>query len=187
MIGILSFMYLSSKGQLAVTAPALETMTAQNASVQSIIQSTVIATKALQKKINDLREAAGWLGTIQATQELIDLMEAYECLALDYVLDFDRALELMGPRASCFNEFKYTAGLGKAQYAVDLLNQVLTPGFNMDQGDRIRSVGEISDAWRESMGQMADHQNILRRTIRKSEREDDLRVSYQDLLALMSR
>ena len=133
---ILFFFLLIATGfhcqaQLVIEAPVLETISANQTGILSSMNVTMVALEKAERKVDAMKNVSDWIEKLESMQEFVQLLETTACMARDLDTDLAIALELVGPRSSCFNEFEYKININRLRYTVDVINLVLTNGFSM--------------------------------------------------------
>jgi len=183
-ITALLFMAIVAKGhsQFAVTAPVLETIAGNQTGILGTMSTTMVAIKKVEQRIEKLKEAAGWIEKLKSMQEFVQLLENTSCLAKDLNAEMQLGMDLVGPRASCLNTFKYQVNINQLRYVVDIVNVVLTDGFSMDRAGRLEAYELALSAFEESQTGLGELSVELKRIVRRSEdarefREDRLLIN----------
>ncbi|MEQ8339149.1 MAG: hypothetical protein RIA62_17440 [Cyclobacteriaceae bacterium] len=183
-ITALLFLVIVAKGhsQFAVTAPVLETIAGNQTGILGTMSTTMVAIKKVEQRIEKLKEAAGWIEKLESMQEFVQLLENTSCLAKDLNADMQLGMDLVGPRASCLNTFKYQVNINQLRYVVDIVNVVLTDGFSMDRAGRLEAYEHALSAFEESQTGLGELSVELKRIVRRSEdarrfREDRLLIN----------
>ena len=148
----LFFLFIVAKGhsQFAVTAPVLETISANQTGILGTMSTTMVAIKKVEQRIEKLKEAAGWIEKLKSMQEFVQLLENTSCLSKDLNAEMQLCMDLVGPRASCLNTFKYQVNINQLRYVVDIVNVVLTDGFSMDRAGRLEAYEHALSAFQDS-------------------------------------
>ena len=115
-------------------------------------------------------------------QEFVQLLENTSCLSKDLNAEMQLCMDLVGPRASCLNTFKYQVNINQLRYVVDIVNVVLTDGFSMDRAGRLEAYEHALSAFEESQTGLGELSVELKRIVRRSEdarrfREDRLLIN----------
>ncbi|MEQ8880977.1 MAG: hypothetical protein RLQ12_15145 [Cyclobacteriaceae bacterium] len=183
-ITALFFLFIVLKGhsQFAVTAPVLETIAGNQTGILGTMSTTMVAIKKVEQRIEKLKEAAGWIEKLKSMQEFVQLLENTSCLAKDLNAEMQLGMDLLGPRASCLNTFKYQVNINQLRYVVDIVNVVLTDGFSMDRAGRLEAYEHALSAFEESQTGLGELSVELKRIVRRSEdarefREDRLLIN----------
>ncbi|MEQ8552113.1 MAG: hypothetical protein RIC06_10490 [Cyclobacteriaceae bacterium] len=176
------FMIVKGHSQFAVTAPVLETIAGNQTGILGTMSTTMVAIKKVEQRIEKLKEAAGWIEKLQSMQEFVQLLENTSCLAKDLNAEMQLGMDLVGPRASCLNTFKYQVNINQLRYVVDIVNVVLTDGFSMDRAGRLEAYEHALSAFEESQTGLGELSVELKRIVRRSEdarefREDRLLIN----------
>lgn len=164
-----------------VSAPVLEAHTLSgNVIMASVLTGIELSNDALDD-IERIRKSAGFLGDLQAITDLIVVMESYACLAQGFNADLEFVDGLVGPYNSCLFDFNYSTNFVKLQFAQDLLNKILTDGFSMEPGERMKAVGDVIARYDTTMRQLSKQRMRVRCIIRKYEMEIGYSSSIDDL------
>lgn len=186
-ITVLFVLTITTKGQsqFAVTAPVLETIATNQTGILGTMSTTIVAIKKVEQRLEKLRETAGWIERLESMQEFVQLLENTSCLAKDLNVDMQLGLDLLGPRASCLNTFKYQININQLRYVVDIVNVVLTDGFSMDRAGRLEAYEHALSAFKDSQTGLDELSVALKRTIKRhddAERFRDERLRINALL-----
>ncbi|XOV91531.1 MAG: hypothetical protein ACFHWX_15115 [Bacteroidota bacterium] len=177
------FMIVKGHSQFAVTAPVLETIAGNQTGILGTMSTTMVAIKKVEQRIEKLKEAAGWIEKLKSMQEFVQLLENTSCLAKDLNAEMQLGMDLVGPRASCLNTFKYQVNINQLRYVVDIVNVVLSEGFSMDRAGRLEAYEHALSAFEESQTGLGELSVELKRIVRRSE---DARKFREDRLLINS-
>jgi len=174
--------FLEARSQFVVEAPMLEAMTAKQSGILGTMSATMATIKRVEQRVEELKEAAGWIEKLESMQEFVQLLENTSCLAKDLNVDMQLGMELVGPRASCLNTFKYQVNINQLRYVVDIVNVVLSDGFSMDRAGRLEAYEHALSAFEESQTGLGELSVELKRIVRRIEkarkfREDRLLIN----------
>ncbi len=158
------------QAQFVVEAPMLETIAANQTSILGSMHVTMAAIEQAEKKVKALKEVAGWIENLESMQEFIQLLETTVCMAKDLDVDLEIAMDLIGSRSSCFNEFEYKININRLRYVVDVINLVLTDGFNMSREGRMDAYHDALSTFQRAQMGLGELAVFLKRTIRRYER-----------------
>ncbi len=183
-ITVLLFLFIVAKGhsQFAVTAPVLETIATNQTGILGTMSTTIVAIKKVEQRLEKLKETAGWIEKLKSMQEFVQLLENTSCLAKDLNVEMQLGMDLLGPRASCLNTFKYQVNINQLRYVVDIVNVVLTEGFSMDRAGRLEAYEHALSAFEESQTGLGELSVALKRVVKRNEdakkfREDRLLIN----------
>lgn len=173
-IGLSLIVHLTS-GQFVspvtiVKAPTLEALTIKEGSILTTMNVTLATMEQAEKKLEKLREVTDWLNKLESIQEFIHLLETTVCLAKDLNIDLLLALDILGARASCLNEFRYKVNINQLRYVVDVINVVLSEGFNMSRSGRLEAYNDALSTFQKAQIGLGELAVFLKRIIRRYER-----------------
>ncbi len=183
---IIIFMFLqighSSFSQFVVEAPILESIASSQTTIMGTMNITMATIRQVEQRMETLKKMAGWIERFESMQEFVQLLESTACLAKDLNVEMNIAMNLVGERASCFNEFKYKVNINQLRYVVDVVNVVLSDGFSMDRDGRLAAYKEALSAFEKAQLGLGELSVLLRRIIRRFEdtrrfREDMMNVN----------
>ena len=103
----------NSVAQLVVEAPTLETLSMNQTTILGSMNVTMTAIEQARQKVEKLQEMSDWIKKLESMQEFIELLETTACMAKDLDVNLRLALNIIGPRASCFDEFKYKININR--------------------------------------------------------------------------
>ena len=156
--------------QFVITAPVLETIAANQAGILGTMNVTIAAIEQAEKKVEALKEVADWIKKLESMQEFIQLLETTACMAKDLDVDLRIAMDMVGSRSSCFNEFEYKININRLRYVVDVINLVLTNGFNMSREGRMDAYHDALSTFQRAQMGLGELAVFLKRIIRRYER-----------------
>ena len=159
-----------SHAQFVITAPVLETIAANQAGILCTMNVTIAAIEQAEKKVEALKEVADWIKKLESMQEFIQLLETTACMAKDLDVDLRIAMDMVGSRSSCFNEFEYKININRLRYVVDVINLVLTNGFNMSREGRMDAYHDALSTFQRAQMGLGELAVFLKRIIRRYER-----------------
>ena len=159
-----------SHAQFVITAPVLETIAANQAGILGTMNVTIAAIEQAEKKVEALKEVADWIKKLESMQEFIQLLETTACMAKDLDVDLRIAMDLVGSRSNCFNEFEYKININRLRYVVDVINLVLTNGFNMSREGRMDAYHDALSTFQRAQMGLGELAVFLKRIIRRYER-----------------
>ena len=159
-----------SHAQFVITAPVLETIAANQAGILGTMNVTIAAIEQAEKKVEALKEVADWIKKLESMQEFIQLLETTACMAKDLDVDLRIAMDMVGSRSSCFNEFEYKININRLRYVVDVINLVLTNGFNMSREGRMEAYHDALSTFQRAQMGLGELAVFLKRIIRRYER-----------------
>lgn len=159
-----------SHAQFVITAPVLETIAANQAGILGTMNVTIAAIEQAEKKVEALKEVADWIKKLESMQEFIQLLETTACMAKDLDVDLRIAMDMVGSRSSCFNEFEYKININRLRYVVDVINLVLTNGFNMSREGRMDAYHDALSTFQRAQMGLGELAVFLKRIIRRYER-----------------
>lgn len=160
----------SVRAQFVVEAPVLETIATNQTGILATMNVTMTALEDAERKVEALREVTGWIDRLESMQEFIQLLETTVCLAKDLEVELLLALDIVGRRASCFNEFEYNININRLRYVVDVINLVLTDGFNMSREGRMEAYHDALSTFQKAQIGLGELTVFLKRIIRRYER-----------------
>lgn len=158
-----------------VKAPALEALTIKEGGILTSMNVTLATLERTEKKLEKLMEVTEWLNKLESMQEFIHLLETTACLARDLDVDLKIAMDIMGTRSSCFNEFRYKVNINQLRYVVDIINVVLTDGFSMSRSGRLEAYENALTAFQKAQLGLGELSVFLKRIIRRYERAKEYR------------
>ena len=161
---------LASRAQLLVEAPVLETIASNQTGIMATMNMTLSAIEQAERKVEAIKEVAGWIDQLESMQEFIRLLETTACLAKDLDVSLRIALGLLGPGAYCLSDFEYRLNINRLRYVVDAINLVLTEGFSMSRSGRMSAYHDALTTFHKAqigLGQLA---LFLRRVIHRYQR-----------------
>jgi hypothetical protein len=158
------------QAQFIVEAPLLETIATNQTSILGTMNFTMAALEQAEKKVEALKKITGWIEKLESMQEFIQLLETTGCMARDLDLDLKMAMQLIGPRSSCLNEFQYRININRLRYVVDIINLVLTDGFSMSREGRMKAYHDALTTFQMAQLGLQDLAVFLKRIIGRYER-----------------
>lgn len=158
------------QAQLVVEAPVLETISANQTGILSSMNVTMVALEKAERKVDAMKNISDWIEKLESMQEFVQLLETTACMARDLDTDLDIALELVGPRSSCFNEFEYKININRLRYTVDVINLVLTNGFSMSRDGRMAAYHDALTTFEKAQMGLGELSVFLKTIIRRYER-----------------
>jgi len=170
-----SFGQLITSPVTIVKAPTLEALTVKEGSILTAMNITLATMEQAERKIEKLREVAGWLDKLESMQEFIQLLETTACLARDLDVDISLALDIIGARSSCFNEFKYKVNINQLRYVVDIINLVLTDGFRMSRDGRMEAYHDALSTFQKAQIGLGELAVFLKRMIRRYQKAKEFK------------
>ena len=87
----------------------------------------------------------------------------------DLNAEMQLCMDLVGPRASCLNTFKYQVNINQLRYVVDIVNVVLTDGFSMDRAGRLEAYEHALSAFQDSQTGLGELSTTMKRLIKRYE------------------
>ena len=153
-----------------VRAPILESYAIREQGMLASMNVTLATIEEVEQKMERLQEATDWLNKLESMQEFIELLETTACLARDLNVEMQIAMELVGKRASCFNEFSYKVNINQLRYVVDVINVVLSDGFSMSRAGRLEAYQHALEAFEKAQLGLGNLMVTLKRIIHRYER-----------------
>ncbi len=159
-----------SQAQWVVEAPVLETIATNQTGILGAMNVTMAAIEQAERKVEALKKIADWIEKLESMQEFIQLLETTACMAKNLDVDLKIALELVGSRSSCFNEFEYKININRLRYVVDIINLVLTNGFRMSRDGRMEAYHDALSTFQKAQIGLGELAVFLKRIIRRYEK-----------------
>ena len=157
----------------------LEVIASQQTTIMGSMNVTMTAIEDARRKVEMLKEVSDWIEKLESMQEFVQLLETTACMARDLDINLKLALSIIGPRASCLNEFKYKININRLRYVVDVINLVLTNGFNMSRDGRMHAYNDALTAFQQAQVGLGELAVFLQRIIQRYEKAKQYR---EDLL-----
>ena len=153
-----------------VKAPTLEALAIREEGMLASMNITLATIEEVEQKMERIQEVTDWLEKMESMQEFIELLETTACLARDLDVDMRIAMDLVGKRSSCFSEFSYKVNINQLRYVVDVINVVLTDGFNMSRAGRLEAYQNALEAFEKAQLGLGNLMVTLKRIIHRYER-----------------